>query len=352
MSLKNNFFCLILVFFLYSCKCEVKPPFILNDNYYPTSYQDHFENYNIVGIVGDSTQKNSIEVNYYNYKTNKIDTLYYTPPCIIKGLETKFSFEVNTSLTPEFLQTECTAVRRTLLFNSKKPIFDYSVKNYYIIKNNSTKIIEYFIAGAQKNILSVPDSFSNQFTIDNLNSFYKAKPNISLPDNSLLISITPTIQYKLAPVYYLLYPNEIPNGTLAYLYYNDKSNINNIFNFNYKKIYEVLNNFISLGDTTINRPLNVDQVLTIYKNNSNTHLLTEYLPQVFINGNPTNLNNPFFQSTICLKYGCDSVSNYSSVKNIFTNVSKYYGVIPAKGSIQNSENTPLIDYPFLINSKN
>lgn len=236
--------------------------------------------FNVVGIIGEKSDKDYIEIWYSEAADNGINKIVHKwvkPPIIIGGHYSYVSFD---SLSSNFASHD----------KSRSAITDYSSggSHFMKIQNHGNKPIEYFIAGTQK-----------------LRTYnYGSKTNI--------LDICPRILYNNIPIYYMLFPEKIPKHEL------------------YTCSTATCNKFEKISFNS-SKSFNIEEIMKLYRAEYNNSL-------------DTVLHYMYLRSWEKLDNKTIRDNKIHPVGDIRYNSAKFYGIIPAGESVQSSNDIPFISH--------
>lgn len=306
------------LFFLLLSSCGTKVEFE------PIStFQEKYP-FNYIGLVGESTDSAYIEVFYSEanqYNSNVITHKWIKLPAIIGGQETFVTFDSIVKKITGTGKTRIESVGREAKIN-----YSDNQTHYMKIINHGTKPVEFFIVG------------NHPLKTYDLNKVY-AGPFIEKGDNHVVPPITittdllPEVFYKGTPVKYLLFPEIKPKTNMYKIYKDGVYSKDGKEYYGYSGIDTLFFENNRCGNLIVDKAWPVSEVITLYraeyKGSNDTILTISYC----------GAKDDFQKNRI----SSGAEKNYSETK---TNPVKplYYGVIPAGGTIQSSEQIPFITH--------
>jgi hypothetical protein len=288
-----------------------------------STFQEKYP-FNYIGLVGDSSDSAYIEVYYSEANQNKSNVTthkWIKLPAIIGGQETVVTFDSIIKRVTGTGKTRIEPVGREAKIN-----YSDSRSHYMKIINHGIKPVEFFIVG------------NHPIKTYDLNRIY-AGPFIEKGDNhiapptTITSDLLPEVFYKGAPIKYLLFPEMKPKTNLF------KINKDGVYSkdgkeyYGYSGIDTLFFENNRIGDLIVNNAWSVSQVVDLYR--------AEYK-----GSNDTILTIAYCDTKEDIqKYRIyiGAEKYYSEIK---TNPLKpfYYGIIPAGGTIQSSEQIPFITH--------
>ena len=320
----NNTVLKIIIIFLAitlnSCEERDKLCFTVKSNY------SKLYKFNEIGILGADSSNPYIEIQYTisNGTTNQVVTQWVKPPCLIGDYPVICNYDSVYS---------CASFSIIGFLQRVNIGYDVGNPEYMKIINHSNNVLEYFISGTQ-----------DTATIS-LNRINTANASVLLPSNRTL-STEPFIQYKNAPIYYLLHPDKKPKADLYKLYLNQDGKYIGKYN-----VITSLANPNQIGDLQVTKPWTIEDVMKLYRAEYKQSVDTILTFSLTTNAYGEEYNNPR------LSTGNSDELVYISEKTSLTNnykrpnQLKFYGYINAKDSLKASDNIPLITHYRYYNSE-